>query len=75
MFDAQIVKRIFPTGLFDGDLGTIISEATDSIYDQREGPYPLLEGTVWWVLWWTGDVAGRKMHVEEKYIKLIAYAP
>jgi hypothetical protein len=72
VFDAQIVKRIFPSGLFDGDLGTIISEVSDDIYDQREGPMPLLEGTVWYVIWWTGNMAGQKMHVEEKYIRLIA---
>ena len=53
VFDADIVKRIFPGGLFDRDMGTIISECIPSELKSRPGaPAPYIELPCWWILWW-----------------------
>ena len=76
IFDADIVKRIFPTGLFDGDMGTIISECNINELakmGRTQTPFPHLDTDtpIWWVQWWTGDYAGRKIYCEEKYLRII----
>jgi hypothetical protein len=76
-FDAQIIKRIFPRGLFDGDIGTVLSKATKGeLYAHQAqigGPAPYIDTKrpVWWILWWTGDLAGRRMYCEEQYLHVI----
>jgi len=74
VFDADIVKRIFPVGLFDGDMGTILSECLPSDLRNRGGPYPHIETPCWWVLWWTGDYAGQKIYCEEQYLRVLGIA-
>ena len=73
VFDADIIKRIFPVGLFDGDMGTITSECTKENLDARgPGPFPFVTGSrVWWVLWWTGDHAGKTIYCEEQFLRLV----
>ena len=64
-FDADIIKRIFPVGLSDGDMGTVLSECIpDDLILHIETP-------CWWILWWTGDHAGKKIYCEEQYLRLI----
>ena len=77
VFDADIVKRIFPTGLFDGDMGTIVSECTLNDLKKRSGPVPYYDHDtpIWWVQWWTGDYAGRKRYCEEKFLRVVEGVP
>jgi len=70
-FDANIIKRIFPVGLFDGDVGTITSECIPADILSQGGPRPHIESPVWWVLWWTGDHAGKKVYCEEQYLRIL----
>jgi hypothetical protein len=73
VFDADIIKKIFPIGLFDGDLGTITSECTKAAFGSPgSGSFPFTsEARVWWVLWWTGDHAGKTIYCEEQFLRLV----
>ena len=72
VFDADIIKKIFPVGLTDGDMGTITSECTPADVVTGSGSFPFpSDARVWWVLWWTGDHAGKTIYCEEQFLDVV----